>query len=128
MIRCLGYYLQAGGRADMKVVPLYDPHYVPQDGDFIVLEPSRRFIETQRFFDVLGNSDMLHSEVRVGPVMASTIYLFDSSAQGTRSREGGSTLTRLYGSTPRFDTNTQKAESAGATSFDPSHVTRRLMQ
>jgi hypothetical protein len=122
------YYLQACGRADMKVVPLYDPHYVPQDGDFIVLEPSRRFIETQRFFDVLGNSDMLHSEVRVGPVMASTIYLFDSSAQGTRSLEGDSTLARLYESPPRFDTHTQKSESAGATSFDPSHVTRRLMQ
>ena len=79
----MAYYLQTCGRADMEVVPLYDSHYVPQDGDFIILEPSRRFLETQKFFDVLGSSGMSHSEVRVGPVIASTIYLFDFFRAGS---------------------------------------------
>ena len=124
----MAYYLQTCGRADMKVVPLYDPHYVPQDGDFIVLEPSRRFLETQRFFDVLGSSGMSHSEVHVGPVIASTIYLFDSSAQGARSREGDSTIAQLHGSPPRFDTHPQESASTNTTSFRLPHLTRRRIQ
>ena len=58
----MAYYLQACGRADLQIVPLYDTHYAPRDGDLIVLEPSRRFFETQRFFDALGNSGMSHSD------------------------------------------------------------------
>jgi hypothetical protein len=124
----MAYYLQTCGRADMEVVPLYDPHYVPQDGDFIILEPSRRFLETQRFFDVLGSSGMSHSEVRVGPVTASTIYFFDSSAQGARSRTGGSTLAQLRGSPPRFDTDARESAATNTTSSGPSNLTRRLVQ
>ncbi len=125
----MAYYLQTCGRSDMEVVPLYDPHYVPQDGDFIILEPSRRFLETQKFFDVLGSSGMLHSEVRVGPVIASTIYLFDSSAQGTGSHEGDSTLAQFHGSPPRFEypcsgIGIRKSRQA----IDFSHFTRRLIQ
>ena len=73
------YYVGNCGRTDIEVVPLYDRHYVPREGDMIVLEPSRRFFETQRFFDALRKSGMPRREVRVGPVLASTIYLFDSS-------------------------------------------------
>src|SRR5215468_6868706 len=50
------YYVDNCGRTDMEVVPLYDRRYQPHEGDMIVLEPSRRFFETQRFFDTLGNS------------------------------------------------------------------------
>ena len=91
----MGYYMQACGRADVQVEPLYDPHYVPQDGDLIVLEPSRRFFETQPFFDALGNSSMFHSEVRVGPVTASTIYRFDNFTHAAKSLEGNVRLTQL---------------------------------
>ena len=70
------YYLKTCGRPDIQVVPLYDPLYVPREWDLIVLEPSRRFIETERFFKLLGQSRMSHREIQVGPVVASTIYLF----------------------------------------------------
>ena len=73
------YYLQSCGRSDIHIVPLYDPLYVPQKGALIVLEPSRRFRETQRFFDLLERSGLSRCEVRVGPVAASTIYLFRGS-------------------------------------------------
>jgi hypothetical protein len=123
----MAHYLQTCGRADMKVVPLYDPHYVPQDGDLIILEPSRRFFETQRFFDVLGNSRMLHSEIRVGPVLASTIYLFNASAEGVTNPEEKSTVTQLRALPSRFDTYPQKPTSTNTTSLRFSSLTRGLM-
>jgi hypothetical protein len=119
------YYLQACGRNDMKVIALYDPHYVPQDGDLIVLEPSRRFLETQRFFDVLGNSGMLRSGVDVGPVRASTIYLFDSSAQGARSLVGVPTLAQLHVSPPQPPAHSQESASINTTTLGLSALLRK---
>lgn len=75
----MGYYIENCGRSDIQVVPLYDRSYVPHRGDLIVLEPSRRFIETQRYFDLLAQSGMPNEEIRVGPVVASTIYYYQSS-------------------------------------------------
>jgi hypothetical protein len=124
----MAYYLQTCGRTDMEVVSLYDPHYVPQDGDLIVLEPSRRFFETQRFFDVLGNSGMSHSEIRVGPVLASTIYRFDHSAQAARSLEDDSTLTQLHGAPLRFDTDAQELDSRTTSGGAFSQPPRRRTQ
>jgi hypothetical protein len=72
----MGFYTSRCGRPDIRVIPLYDAEYVPRSGDLIVLEPSRRFIETQRYFDVLETSDMARQPVHVGPVTASVIYNF----------------------------------------------------
>ena len=124
----MAYYLRTCGRTDMEVASLYDPHYVPQNGDLIVLEPSRRFFETQRFFDVLKNSGMSRSEVRVGPVLASTIYHFDVSAQAARRPEEGSTLTQLHGAPLRFDSYAQEPASTNTSRFGFSDLTRRLIQ
>jgi len=124
----MAHYLQTCGRGDMEVVSLYDSHYVPQDGDLIVLEPSRRFFETQRFFDALENSGMSHSEVRVGPVLASTIYRFDLSVQAARKLEEGSTLTQLHGAPLRFDSYAQEPASTNTSRFGFSDFTRRLIQ
>ncbi len=76
----MSFYVENCGRSDIQVLPLYDSTYMPRNGDLIVLEPSRRFLETQRFFDVLPASDAPSEKIRVGPVLASTIYLFQSSA------------------------------------------------
>jgi hypothetical protein len=124
----MAYYLQACGRADLQIVPLYDTHYAPRDGDLIVLEPSRRFFETQRFFDALGNSKMPHSEIRIGPVFASTIYLFDPPVPESQNVQEKSTLTQLRGVPPRFDNDDQEPASANTTKFGLSHLTRRLIQ
>jgi hypothetical protein len=124
----MAYYLQACGRADLQIVPLYDTHYAPRDGDLIVLEPSRRFFETQRFFDALGNSTMPHSEIRVGPVLASTIYLFDPSVPGPKSGKEESTLTQLRGAPPRFENDAQETASTKTSRFGFSDLTRRLIQ
>ncbi len=124
----MSYYLAACGRADLHIVPLYDTHYAPREGDLIVLEPSRRFFETQRFFDALGNSGMSHSEVRVGPVLASTIYLFDPSVPERKNTKEEFALTQLRGAPPRFGNNAQEARSTNASRFGFLDLTRRLIQ
>jgi len=124
----MAYYLEACGRRDMKVVPLYDPDYAPRDGDLIVLEPSRRFFETQRYFDALEGSGMSYSTVRVGPVVASTIYRFDVSAQGASRLEEGSTLTQLHGAPPRFYSYAHEPASTSPSRIGFSNLTRRPVQ
>jgi len=124
----MAYYLRACGRADLHIVPLYDSHYAPREGDLIVLEPSRRFFETQRFFDALGNSGMPHSEIRVGPALASTIYLFDPSAPGSKSGKEELTLTQFRDAPPRFSNDAQEPLSTNTSSFGLSNLTRRLVQ
>ena len=105
------YYVENCGRADIEVVPLYDRNYMPREGDMIILEPSRRFFETQRFFDALGKSGMSRREVRVGPVLASTIYRFDSSTPQTIGQEQW-TLTQLRKLPSELETRTHKPDYA----------------
>ena len=122
------YYLQACGRTDLEIVPLYDTHYAPRDGDLIVLEPSRRFFETQRFFDALGNSGMPRSDIRVGPVVASTIYFFDPSVPGPKNAKEESTLSQLRSAPPRFNNDSQETASTTTSRSEFSDLTRRLIQ
>jgi hypothetical protein len=124
----MAYYLHACGRADLQIMPLYDQHYAPRDGDLIVLEPSRRFFETQRFFDALGNSGMSHSEIRVGPVSASTIYLFDPSVPAPKSGKEELTLTQLQGAPPGFDNDDQEPASTKTSRFESSDLTGGLIK
>jgi Dolichyl-phosphate-mannose-protein mannosyltransferase len=124
----MAYYLQACGRADLQIVPLYDAHYAPRNGDLIVLEPSRRFFETQRFFDALGTSGLPHSDIRVGPVLASTIYLFDPSVPGPRSGKEELTLTQLRGVPPRFENDAPETASTNMSRLGLSDLTKRLIQ
>jgi len=112
----MAYYLQACGRPDIRIVPLYDAHYAPRNGDLIILEPSRRFFETQRYFDALKSSGMSHSEVRVGPVLASTIYFFDPSRSEPRSTQADFTLTQLRGAPLQFGNDAQKADTMNTSS------------
>lgn len=123
----MAYYLQACGRTDLQIVPLYDTHYVPRDGDLIILEPSRRFFQTQRYFDALRNSGMSHSDVHVGPVLASTIYLFDPSVTGPRGKEE-LTLTQLLGPPTRFENDAQEMASTSTSRLALSNHTRRRIQ
>jgi hypothetical protein len=119
----MAYYIKACGRADLQIVPLYDPHYEPRDGDRIVLEPSRRFFETQCYFDALKTSGMSHRDVRVGPVLASTIYLFDSSV--ARDVQEHLTLSQLRDAPPRFDVHAQEHDATSSGDF-PQSSRRRI--
>ena len=124
----MAYYVHACGRADIDIVPLYDPRYVPEDGDWIVLEPSRRFFETERFFDVLGASSMSRREIRVGPVLASTIYRFDHFAEAARTHEEDSKLTQSNRLPDRLDNFLRKPAATNMSRFGLSGVIGRLIQ
>jgi hypothetical protein len=112
----MAYYLKTCGRTDIQIVPLYDAHYAPRSGDLVILEPSRRFFETQRYFDVLKSSGMSHSDVRVGPVSASTIYLFDPSVPEAKTLQEKLTLTQFRGAPPRFDADVQERDKTNTNS------------
>jgi len=124
----MAYYLESCGRTDIQVVPLYDPHYAPRAGDLVILEPSRRFFETQRYFDTLKSSGLNHREVRVGPVLASSIYLFDSSIARTMNGEESSTLSQLRAAPPGFDNDFQTTASTTPNRLAFLNLTRRLAQ
>ena len=124
----MAYYLKTCGRADIQIVPLYDAQYAPRNGDLVMLEPSRRFFETQRYFDLLKRSGMSHSDVRVGPVFASTIYLFDPSVPQPQNEQEHSTLSQLRGAPRRFENDAQETAPISITRFGFSDLTRRLLQ
>jgi hypothetical protein len=105
------YYVENCGRTDIEVVPLYDRNYVPRKGDMVILERSRRFFETQRFFDALGKSGMSRREVRVGPALASTIYLFDSSMPPTTGEQQWARA-QLRNSSPELETRSHEPNLA----------------
>ena len=113
----MGYYLESCGRSDIQVVPLYDAHYAPKEGDLIILEPSRRFFETQRFFDVLAQSGMSHREVQVGPIVASTIYQLDRSLPMQKSVQEEWAFSRLHESPGVMADRTRKANVTKTSSF-----------
>jgi 4-amino-4-deoxy-L-arabinose transferase-like glycosyltransferase len=74
--KSMSYYLDRDGRKDIEVIPLYDPDYRPQCGDLVLEEESRRYFETAKLLDWLRSSGLPHEGVRVGPVLATTIYYF----------------------------------------------------
>jgi Dolichyl-phosphate-mannose-protein mannosyltransferase len=124
----MAYYLETCGRTDIQVVPLYDTHYAPRNGDLIILEPSRRFFETQRYFDTLRSSAMSHSDIRVGPVFASTVYLFDTSAPELKSTQEPFMLTQLRSARPRFDAGVQDPDTRITSGGAVAQISRRTMQ
>jgi hypothetical protein len=124
----MAYYLQSCGRMDMEVVPLYDPHYVAREGDLIVLEPSRRFFETQRFFDALGSSGMAHNEIRVAGVLASAVYRFDHPTEAARSLGEDSAVSRLHAVPVRLHSDAQPLYSKNTSGDAFWRIRRRHTQ
>jgi len=124
----MAYYLKTCWRTDIQIMPLYDAYYAPRNGDLVILEPSRRFFETQRYFDVLKSSGMSHSDVRVGPVSASTIYLFDTSVPEPKNARETLTLTQLRDASPQFENDAQVTASTNTSRFGFLDLTRRLTQ
>lgn len=88
----MNYYLKRCGRNDIQVLRLYDRGYTPEEGDLILREDSRRFFETSNLLDFLSSSEMPHQDVRVGPVVATSIYSFQHLASNGRQYHGNISL------------------------------------
>jgi hypothetical protein len=99
----MSFYLERDHRKDIRVIPLCDPNYTPQYGDLVLAEKSRRYFETARLLEWLRSSNLPHKDVRVGPVLATTIYYFrppaprenDDYADMEIAREAGLRSTQL---------------------------------
>ena len=124
----MAYYIETCGRSDIQIVPLYDARYAPRNGDLVILEPSRRFFETQRYFDALTRSGMSHTDIRVGPVLASTIYLFDSSAPEPSGAQPDVALTQLPRAGSPFGRNVSESASTQVSRVGFSDLARRWIQ
>jgi hypothetical protein len=95
--KSMSYYLERDGRKDIQVIPLYDRDYTPQYGDLVLAEDSRRYFETARLLDWLRSSELPREAVRVGPVLASTIYYFRPPARRENSDYAGMKIAREAG-------------------------------
>ena len=124
----MAYYIETCGRSDIQIVALYDARYAPRNGDLVILEPSRRFFETQRYFDALTRSGMSHTDIRVGPVLASTIYLFDSSVPEPRGAQPDVALTQLPRARFPFGRNVSESASTQVSRVGFSDLARRWIQ
>lgn len=94
------YYLERNGRNDIHVIPLYDREYAPADGDLILVEDSRRYFETDRLLELLRSSRMAHEDVKVGPVLATSIYRFQFLPPGENPDFRNANILRAQTSTP----------------------------
>jgi len=99
--KSMSYYFERDGRKDIQVIPLYDRDYAPKYGDLVLGEDSRRYFETAELLEWLRSSQLPHEDVRVGPVLATTIYYFRRPApdgnhdyQNTTVLAGARTRTR----------------------------------
>ena len=84
----MNYYLKRCGRNDIQVLRLYEPGYMPEPGDLILHEDSRRYFETRNLLDSLRSSEMPHQDIRVGPVVATSIYSFQHPSSNARQDHG----------------------------------------
>lgn len=72
----VGYYLQKCGREDIRVGILYAPGYVLRRGDFLLIQESRRYFETEDLFREVARRGQALREVSVQGVVTARIYRF----------------------------------------------------
>lgn len=72
----VGYYLKRCGRTDIRVGALFDPQYVMHKGDFLLIQESRRYFETEDLFRQVERHGQALREVSVQGVVTSRIYRF----------------------------------------------------
>ncbi|MDE3137896.1 MAG: phospholipid carrier-dependent glycosyltransferase [Acidobacteriota bacterium] len=72
----LGFYMRQLGRKDLKVVQLFDPNYLPQPGDFLLIQDSRRYFETQGLIVLVEKTEKPVFVVRDDGLSVGKVYRF----------------------------------------------------
>jgi hypothetical protein len=70
----VSYYLQRFGRTDIQVGELFDLHYVARPGDYILVQESRRYFETQELFYLLERRSPPLRGIVINDVLTVRIY------------------------------------------------------
>ncbi len=72
----LRFYAKDLGRPDLRIVPLFDPNFVPRRGDFLLIQDSRRYYETAGLIDLLERHWRPEKSVSVDGLVAAQVYRF----------------------------------------------------
>ena len=72
----VSYYLQRCGRTDIHVGALFDPKYVMRPGDFLLIQESRRYFETEDLFRQVQRHGHPLLVVTVAGAVTASIYRF----------------------------------------------------
>jgi 4-amino-4-deoxy-L-arabinose transferase-like glycosyltransferase len=72
----LGFYTHQLGRDDLKVVPFFDPNYLPRPGDFLLVQDSRRYFETDGLIDLVEKTEGPAFVVRDDGLSVEKVYRF----------------------------------------------------
>jgi Dolichyl-phosphate-mannose-protein mannosyltransferase/Alg9-like mannosyltransferase family len=72
----LRFYVTLLGRPDLRLVPLFDPNYVPRSGDFLLVQDSRRYYETDGVIDLIERHWRPGETVRIDRLVAAQVYRF----------------------------------------------------
>jgi Dolichyl-phosphate-mannose-protein mannosyltransferase len=72
----LAYYAAHFHRPDLRIVPLFDPNYVPHRGDFLLVQDSRRYFETSGLLDLLERHERPAEATRIDGVVTAEVYRF----------------------------------------------------
>lgn len=72
----MGFYADAFGRKDLEIVPLFDPDYKIRSGDFLMVQESRRYFETDGLIDLVRKIRRPARVVRIDGLVTAEVYRF----------------------------------------------------
>jgi hypothetical protein len=72
----MGFYADAFGRKDLAIVPLFDPDYKIRSGDFLLLQESRRYFETDGLIDLVRKLRRPAKLVRIDGLVTAEVYRY----------------------------------------------------
>jgi hypothetical protein len=82
----LDYYTHTFGRKDLRVVPLFDPNYVVHPGDFLLVQDSRRYFETDSLITLIEKTQQPAREERIDGLVTAAVYSYASGRTSARQR------------------------------------------
>jgi hypothetical protein len=72
----VGYYLGKCNRTDLHVGTLYDPRYILRPGDYLLIQESRRYFETDELYHLIEHRGRPLREIWVDGVVAVRVFRF----------------------------------------------------
>jgi hypothetical protein len=72
----IGYYTHMFGREDLRVIPLFDPNYKIRTGDYLLIQDSRRYFETNALIDLVEKTRRPVYVRRVDGLVVAKVYRY----------------------------------------------------
>jgi hypothetical protein len=85
----LGFYTRQLGRKDLKVEPLFDPNYQFRPGDFLLIQDSRRYFETDGLIDLVERTEKPAFVVRDAGLSVEKVFRFTDRRERKGLSGGG---------------------------------------